>query len=121
MDEHRRQDRGFEAAQRNKGAEVSWEPSNPNVLTVAKRGFFLEQKVTKRSMEQPGPGALGSSEYSRASHSFPNLQGGRAPTIVLGDLGRRLKSGQRAANTCSTVSGAVALEPARGEMSCLLW
>mmetsp|Transcript_21919 Transcript_21919/g.75892 ORF Transcript_21919/g.75892 Transcript_21919/m.75892 type:complete len:287 (-) Transcript_21919:131-991(-) len=59
-------DRAFEAAQRAVDvANVMWDPSNPNVLTVESRGRLSERKVTKRSFEAPSPTAFGSSEYSR--------------------------------------------------------
>ena len=42
-----------------------WDPTNPNVLTVACRGSLVETKVTKRSFEAPFDGAFGTSEYAR--------------------------------------------------------
>ena len=45
--------------------EARWEPTNPNVLTLACRGKLIETKVTKRSFESPFDGALGTSEYAR--------------------------------------------------------
>ena len=68
-------DRGFETERRAAAgafgagyasAKARWEPSNPNVCTLeGAGGSLLELKVTKRSFEEPGPGAFGSSEYSR--------------------------------------------------------
>lgn len=45
-----------------------WEPSNPNVLTLASAGGrVVETKVTKRSFESPADGAFGTSEYARVA------------------------------------------------------
>ena len=51
-----------------------WDPTNPNVLTLACRGNIVETKVTKRSYESPFDGAFVTSEYARiadAGHDLP--------------------------------------------------
>ena len=87
-------DRGFESERRAAAgafgstyaaAAAKWEPSNPNVCTLeAPGGGVLELKVTKRSFEAPGPGAFGSSEYSRIA-----VAGGAAVPQI---LARRLQT-----------------------------
>ena len=49
--------------------EARWDPSNPNVLTLAtlSTGALVETKVTKRSFETPYDGAFGTSEYARVA------------------------------------------------------
>ncbi|KAL3908597.1 MAG: hypothetical protein SGPRY_009732, partial [Prymnesium sp.] len=41
--------------------EARWDPSNPNILTLARisTGSLVETKVTKRSYEMPFDGAFG--------------------------------------------------------------
>ncbi len=65
-----------------------WEPTNPNVLTLASRGTVVETKVTKRSFQQPFEGAFGTSEYSRIADAgsegvlggVPNIKASRVQT-----------------------------------------
>ncbi|KAL1510823.1 hypothetical protein AB1Y20_007106 [Prymnesium parvum] len=85
-------DRAFNAEHRaaaTQGAplrdfEARWEPSNPNVLTLARRSdaSLVEYKVTKRSFEQPFDGAFGTSEYSRIADAGSYGVVSEVPTIL---------------------------------------
>lgn len=63
--------------------EARWEPNNPNVLTLATRssGSVVETKVTKRSVEVPFDGALGTSEYARIADAGSSGVLGGVPSI----------------------------------------
>ena len=58
-----------------------WEPTNPNVLTLASRGTVVETKVTKRSFQQPFDGAFGTSEYARIADAGSEGVLGGVPNI----------------------------------------
>mmetsp|Transcript_14887 Transcript_14887/g.46214 ORF Transcript_14887/g.46214 Transcript_14887/m.46214 type:complete len:295 (+) Transcript_14887:234-1118(+) len=106
--EHVVVDRAFEAEQRAAagaygdgllGSAARWDPGNPNVCTLDKQGALLELKVTKRSFESPGPGAFGSSEYSRVAFAA----GGVAAVPVI--LARRVQTRLRWEDGDSKVEG----------------
>jgi len=62
--------------------EARWEPSNPNVLTLARGGgSIVEIKVTKRSYESPRPNAFGTSEYARIADAGSEGVLGGVPLI----------------------------------------
>jgi len=64
--------------------EARWDPSNPNVLTLAtrSRGSLVETKVTKRSFESPYDGAFGTSEYARIADAGSEGVLGGVPSIL---------------------------------------
>lgn len=64
--------------------EARWEPSNPNVLTLARvsTSSLVETKVTKRSFEAPFDGAFGTSEYARIADAGSSGVLSSVPTIL---------------------------------------
>lgn len=48
---------------------ASWDPSNPNLLTLEDSGRVIEYKVTRRATESPSATAFGFSEYSRVAEA----------------------------------------------------
>lgn len=79
-------DRGYEAERRAAATndtfrDATWDPSNPNVLTLEGGGGLLEIKVTKRSFEAPSDTTFGSSEYARIALAPPGGVLGGVPQI----------------------------------------
>ena len=64
--------------------EARWDPSNPNVLTLARisTSSLVETKVTKRSFESPFDGAFGTSEYARIADAGSAGVLSAVPTIL---------------------------------------
>lgn len=85
-------DRAFNAERRTAAVsgtalddlQARWEPSNPNVLTLAtlSSGSVVETKVTKRSFEAPYDGAFGTSEYARVADAGSSGVLGGVPVIL---------------------------------------
>jgi len=85
-------DRAFNAEQREAALlgvpigdlEASWSANNPNVVTMrnGKTGSVVETKVTKRSVETPGVGAFGTSEYARVADAGSSGVLGGVPRIL---------------------------------------
>lgn len=63
--------------------EARWDPSNPNVLTLARlsTSSLVEIKVTKRSVDAPFDGAFGTSEYARIADAGSSGVMNSVPTI----------------------------------------
>ena len=63
--------------------EAKWSASNPNVVTLRNRrsNEVTETKVTKRSIETPGEGAFGTSEYARVADAGSGGVLGGVPRI----------------------------------------
>lgn len=79
-------DRGYDAERRAAATDdgfrgATWDPSNPNVLTLEGGGGLLEIKVTKRSFEAPSDTTFGSSEYARIALAPPGGMLGGVPQI----------------------------------------
>ena len=85
-------DRAFNAEQREAALlniplddlEARWSSSNPNIVTMRNRrtNSQMETKVTKRSLETPGEGAFGTSEYARVADAGSEGVLGGVPRIL---------------------------------------
>ena len=85
-------DRAFNAEQREAALsgkpiddfDARWSASNPNVVTMLNRRTrtLVETKVTKRSVEAPGDGAFGTSEYARVADAGSEGVLGGVPRIL---------------------------------------